>query len=138
MRSSNQSIADTTSTAISFSSSENWDTDTIHSTGTNPSRFTVPTGQGGVYWLYATAFFTPGAGTIRYLSLYKNGSALTTTPTHLVDAKVPWTAIFSTVLTGGREVTLAAGDYVEFHTYQDSGGALNMTYAVGGIRKVSE
>ena len=42
-----QSIADITLTAVSFTAADSWDTDSIHSTSTNPSRLTVPSGLGG-------------------------------------------------------------------------------------------
>ena len=42
-----------------------------------------------------------------------------------------------TTIVGSREVELAAGDYVEFEVYQDTGGALNVSNATASIRKVS-
>lgn len=137
-RTTNLSIPNSTSTAITFTSTDSWDTDSIHSTSTNPSRFTIPTGQDGIYWCYCDALFAVAGGTIRYLAIYKNGSALVTTPGHLISATQPFAAVFSTEVWGGREVLLAAGDYIEFHAFQDSGGAINITNAIGSIRKVSE
>lgn len=131
------SIPGSTVTALELNA-ENWDTDAIHDNSTNPSRFTIPTDMDGHYLFTASVTFAFSAGgTIRYLMLYKNGSPIVTSPGHLLDAKVPFPAVWSVCLTGSREVSVAAGDYLEARVFQDSGGALDVTDATVSIRKVS-
>lgn len=115
-----QSIPASTSTALLFDT-ETTDTDAYHSTVTNTSRLTVPTGLGSAFFnIAANATFAASAtGTIRTISLKKNGTVIKT-----VDEQ----GIINTAL--GMEVAagvyLVDGDYIEVFVYQDSVGAVNI------------
>ncbi len=110
-----------TATAITMDS-ERFDNAGVHSTVTNTSRFTVPTGGGGKYICTgATSWSTAsGAGTYRAAALYVNGTIrigqINTAPSasHGSDATI--CAVYA----------LVAADYVELFATQDSGSFLNV------------
>ena len=119
-KSANQSIANNTFVVITFNS-ENFDTDTYHSTSTNTSRITIPSGKGGYYNVSATLSFAGNNTGIRQLNLLKNGTAVqnmfSTSPTQSAgDYRV----------SGSTILNLVAGDYLEINGYQSSGGALDV------------
>lgn len=103
---------------------ENWDTDAFHSTSSNNSRFTVPTGFGGKYLLTGmVSFSTSGAG-VRALRVAVNGTHSATAGHAYVTDDAPPGAI--TCRMGlSCIISLSAGDYVEVFGYQTSGGALD-------------
>jgi hypothetical protein len=110
-----QTIANNTWTAINFGY-ENFDTDSFHSTVTNNSRLTIPTGLSGKYLIMWQQRWDPSGSGTRDANIYKNGTSITTqnmtaSSTYASNAK---TAIFE----------LNAGDYVELYVYQGSGGNL--------------
>lgn len=110
-----QSISNATYTAITFST-ERFDTDAFHSTSSNTSRITIPTGKGGKYLFIGSTRWGTGSGD-RYMKFYKNGVAQDgTTRTS--------TSAFSFNTTFYAD-TLVATDYVEMYVYQSSGGSLN-------------
>lgn len=112
-----QSIPDATWTAIVFNG-EDHDTAGFHSTSSNPSRITIPTGFDGYYGISAQVMFDIDAVGIRYIRVRKNG-ATTLCQGHLDTQSIkPTLKAVSTFL-------LAAGDYVEVEAYQNSGGALD-------------
>lgn len=110
--STTQSIADTTFTAVTWNT-EDYDTDDFHSTVSNTSRMTIPSGKGGKYLISAFFEWTENNTTgSRQIAIYKNGSrvrAALLTPS----AALP-TSIISTTL------NLVATDYVEVFAYQNS------------------
>lgn len=118
------SAAITTNTSVETiitMDSERFDNAAIHSTVTNTSRFTVPTGGGGKY--IATGGITWALsvnGTYRAASLRVNGTTrigqINTAPSgsHGSDATV--CSVYA----------LAAADYVELCGTQDCGFALNI------------
>jgi len=73
--SSNQAIANGTTTALTFNL-EYFDTNGFHSTTTNTSRLTVPTGKAGYYLMTAQGNYSLNATGQRDLILYKNGAYL--------------------------------------------------------------
>ena len=114
-----QSIANATGTAITFDS-EQYDTDAIHSTSSNTSRFTVPTGKAG-YW-QVSFFFTwdSNATGTRNIYIYKNCSfnaSLSSNPASTNQGTNNATMVYY----------FAAADYIEFYAYQNSGVALNVS-----------
>ena len=114
-----QSIPNATATALTFNAEEA-DTDAFHDNGTNPSRLTIPTGQGGVYLVTAFAYFGINGTGNRFLWLRVNGSAVrgggASEEGHLTrDTRLGLAAI----------LVLAAGDYIEAFVQQDTGGAFN-------------
>ena len=85
---------------------EDWDSSSFHSTATNTSRITIPTGLGGKYLVIGKASFasgtTPGATTIY---LYVNGNP---------DKVIAKSSVANdSGLQGSITIVLAAGDYIE-------------------------
>lgn len=126
--SSNQSIATSgLAQAVSWDQDANQNTAT-HSTSVNPTRFTVPGGQGGRYQLLGSLGFLPNSAGQRRYEINKNGS-------HLYYGHTTQ----GSALSGGNILTvawydvLAAGDYIELLAYQDSGGALSVASALTSI-----
>lgn len=119
-RSGDQSISNTTATAVSFNA-EVFDTDNFHSTSTNPSRMTIPTGKGGYYQVNAMIKWSSinAPATVRQLRLYVNGS-------NLITYSLQWNSNDDGYQTYGDILSLSAGDYVEFYVWQNSGSSTNV------------
>ncbi len=123
-----QSINDSTWTALTFNDTDSFDTDAFHDTSSNTSRQTVPAGMGGKYLAVAFNGWATNAAGSRYIALAKNGS-------RIVQVPIPGSTVGNAFLTGGTGMPLldvldlVPGDYIEGHVYQDSGGALNTSYA---------
>lgn len=115
-----QSIPNATETPLTLDTEE-FDTDGIHSTSSNQSRFVVPTGGAG-YW--AGHAYVPwagsGSGSYRYLWWRKNGTRIRGTLTSSPQFSGPGQDQQNTL----RPVLLADGDYLELAVQQDTGGAL--------------
>lgn len=109
----NQSINNVTYTAVTFDA-ELFDTDSIHSTSTNTSRFTVPTGKGGKWMINIYTHYATAAG-VRAGDVRKNGSSLQYT------TQVPASNSISDAVHDSLVCDLSAADYVEFFAYQSSG-----------------
>lgn len=119
-------IANSTYTALTFDS-EDYDTDAFHSTSSNTSRITIPTGKGGKYLLNAVIGWEANSTGTRGMAFYKNG-ALVTYPMQYPTATV------ETWYNGSMVLSLAAADYVEVYAFQSSGGNLNAKGTATGIR----
>lgn len=101
---------------------EEYDTDGYHSTSSNISRITIPSGLGGYYRLDASLWFVLTAAGIRAIYWRKNGN------TNLVG--------YTQVLPSGSNnlcyvgpsivVPLVAGDYVECMGLQNCGSNLDV------------
>ena len=108
-------IANTTITSFTFNS-EFYDTHSLHSTSTNTSRITVPTGWAGV-WLFTASVEIAALGafdTICYLR--KNSSA-----TGILARQTGANETYHT-LSLSAMASLAVGDFVEVQLWQNSGG----------------
>jgi hypothetical protein len=116
-----QSLNNGTVTTITFDS-EDVDTASMHSTVSNTSRITIPTGGDGFYLVFGRVSFTENA-TGNRISIIKlnattdlsrgqftGGSTITS---GLHTAPVMWAGI------------LVAGDFLELQGFQDTGGALS-------------
>jgi hypothetical protein len=115
-KSANQTISTATTTAITFDT-ELFDTDGFHSTATNTSRITIPTGKAGKYLLTGTVnHFSNGTG-FRQGGFRKNGSA---EAFYNINANTG----DSTSGSISEILDLAVADYVEMVGYQNSGGNL--------------
>jgi hypothetical protein len=112
--STTQTINNATVTTLTFDS-EVFDTSSFHSTSTNTSRITIPTGLGGYYALQASIYFSigNGAGT-RGLAITKNGTRIFGMD---ISGQTDQTLNF------GNIASLVAGDYLEFTAYQTSGSS---------------
>lgn len=111
-RNSNQTAATATATYVSFNNevSNLWG---VFSSG-NPTRITIPTGQGGL-WLFSIRMWANEAltGQVQF-GVRKNGTDfLFTDDRYMSGATLQNTMTFP--------VVLAAGDYLEFYYYQASG-----------------
>lgn len=109
-----------TITYLTFDS-ERFDTDAIHSTSSNTGRITCNTP--GKYLIWANVSYAFNATGRRFLGLRLNGTTLIGQIVH-----APSTG--STELSISTVYDLAAADYIEVKTYQDSGGNLDIQ-AVG-------
>jgi len=112
-----QSISNATWTVLNFNS-ENFDTDAFHSTSTNTSRITIPSGKNGKYLVTMKGHFAGNSTGDRYVSLAKNGASAGA-----------WrlSAVSGASIGFGQSVVmdLVATDYLQLEVYQDSGGSLN-------------
>lgn len=123
-----QSINDSTETAVTFNS-EDFDTDGFHSTSSNTSRLTIPTGLGGKYFFRGGTRYTGDADGIRDLKLRKNG---TTNLRQVQDPSPSGAAPTDMEITG--IFSLEAGDYIELIAYHTAGAATNIGH--GSAREV--
>ena len=120
-KSANQSISNETDTTITWNTNT-FDTDSIHDTVTNNSRFTVPTGKGGKWLLSCTLDWFNNTAGDRYLTLLVNGTMV----------QLSYGGAFAAGASNQTLTTilsLSAADYVEIKGYQTSGGALNVVAA---------
>ena len=113
-----KTISNNTNTAVTFDS-EKFDTDGFHSTTTNTSRITIPTGKAGKYLINGSVIWANNATGGRVLWIYKNGTAYARTQNFANASEQGWVNI-STI------VDLAVGDYVELYVFQSSGGNLSI------------
>jgi hypothetical protein len=123
-----QSIATSTSTTLVFNS-EHWDTDTIHDTGTNNSRFVCKTA--GKYSVQVSVEWAGNATGFRELWVrftLAAGGNMIITDTGLVPSTGSGAMVQNTP---ARVYDFAVNDYIEVLTYQSSGGALNVNFATG-------
>ena len=108
-----QSINDATATAVAFTSAASLDTDTMHSTSVNNTRFTAQTA--GVYMVSGSIEFTGGfTDVVATASIRKGGATIIATSSGFSNAYVN-PSLDVTVL-----VALAAAEYVELIAYQDN------------------
>jgi len=121
-RSTSQSIPNASWTPVSWTS-ELFDNGDMADLGSQSSRITIPAGHGGRYIVSAQVGYAANATNGRWIQLYKNGSGVANTY-----CNTPASASL-----GGNQavscswvVDVAAADYLEIHTYQNSGGALNL------------
>lgn len=115
----NQSIADATSTILSFNS-EDYDTDGIHDNVTNNSRLTCQTA--GKYTITASISFDANNTGDRSAAFVLNGT------TSISGQRVLPSNNGYTMLTPVVIYDLSVSDYVEVRVYQNSGGALNVVF----------
>jgi hypothetical protein len=113
--------------------SEGFDTDGYHSTSSNTSRITIPSGKTGYFRLYGTArFSTSNTGGIRHVKFLKNGAAFSP---NLVQNQA--TSLTATLLQLAQtcDVYLSAGDYVTMSAYNENTSAdLDETSTYFGIQ----
>jgi len=118
-----------TSTAIDLGS-EDYDTDTMHSTSSNTQRVTINTA--GLYRIVANGNWAVNATGTRMLQVRKNSADSNVGGTQLfVRRMAAATAGGSSALNVSFEVRLAANDYLELFTFQDSGGTLDVNANTG-------
>jgi hypothetical protein len=125
-RATNQTINNTTVTAISWSN-EQWDDDGMWVIG-SPTRFTKQTD--GIYVVTCSALWSSssGAGTQRQLRLHLNGAEYST---KIVPPATPAGITHSDI------IKLTSTDYIEWAVYQDSGGSLDINANSGATLHAS-
>lgn len=117
------SIPNATTTALSWTAGETYDTDAMHSTVTDPSRLTAA--RTGVHHLSGYAVFSGSAGgSQRTLLIRRNGT------TTLAQIDVPRNGSSATALSISTDYRLVVGDYVELCVFHDAGGALAMANSI--------
>ena len=113
--SSNQSIGHASATKIQFNT-EVFDSDNAYENSSN-FRFTVPSGKGGKYYVYAAV--RPNTTTdvdTTHIYIYKNGSERFQSSGR--------SEYYETLNVYGTD-DLSAGDYLEGYYYQGSGGSID-------------
>lgn len=115
-----QSIASQSTYTASTFDTEVGDVGGMHDS-VNPSRITIPTGQGGLYLVTAATEFAFNTSGFRGCKVVLNGSTdagprVITSPSSSTATSVSVTHILS----------LSAGDFIEFVVRQTSGGSLNI------------
>lgn len=120
-QSSAQSLSNNTWTAITFTQ-EIVDSATMHSTSTNTSRITIPSGYPTAYYAVGGIFCTASGSGAASCAIAKNGTRLAGSV-----PRIPMPADGFGIGLPTREITvpLTGGDYVELHGVQASGGSVN-------------
>jgi hypothetical protein len=115
-----QSVASGTWAAVSLDTAS-FDSYSGHSNTTNNSRYVCQAGAAGYYIAAGVVGYANSSAGAREAALAVNGSRLSGTAGLIA----PSSADGGVVVSATREVLLSVGDYIELHTIQDSGGALN-------------
>jgi len=125
------SLSNNTSTVLTWNT-ESIDTDSYHSTVTNTSRLTIPSGKDGKFLLHASALFATNANGFREFDILKNGSLA-------FRVFYDGSANANTYMEITRIIDTVATDYYEVRVRQNSGGALsiNGTSSVDGSNQFS-
>lgn len=118
---SGQSISNNSWTPINFTA-ENADPNGIHSTVTNTSRITIPAGYPTAYYEATGIFCTASGSGAATCAIAKNGTKLVGSSPRV---PMPADGFGIGLATRPIVVVLAAGDYVELHGLQASGGPVN-------------
>lgn len=118
---SNQSIDNNTLTAITWDA-EDFDTDAFHSTSSNTSRFTIPSGKAGKYQLVLHGNIEQDATGRRAIRLYKNGESFQRGVTFLPTSG---DGIGIQYFDYSAVMNLAVDDYIEIYFFQNSGSNKN-------------
>jgi hypothetical protein len=109
-------------TLITFDSEE-WDSDGFHSTSSNTSRITIPTGFGGKYAVgYMVWLGTSAAGTL--IDMYVNGAIATHHGMRFQTIDVG-----TMTMNGHGIANLAAADYIELQLNNPSASTITIGHA---------
>ena len=112
-----QSVANNTSTVIVFNS-EAYDTDSAYDVSNG--KFTVPSGEGGKYVFIVSLRFDQTTSNRNAVDIKINNSSNTQ------QVAFENTGPQYTTIGGAVSMNLSAGDYVEAHYYQSSGGSIDV------------
>jgi hypothetical protein len=118
--SGNQSITTSTLTAVTLAT-EQFDTDAFHSTSTNTSRITIPSGLAGKYRFNAYVSFEGGALSTGYRSVSFKKNNTDSYGAATGDAFNGPTDLASTII-----LDLVATDYVEIIVWHNQGSDVNV------------
>ena len=120
--SAGQSVSNTTWTKIEFDAE---DKDTDSAFDLSNERFTVPSGEGGLYSFQWSIENNGKVASNAYygVALYKNGASQTALQSRFNPTT---TGTYDVYNNGGGGIVLAAGDYVELFFYQNTGGSVTL------------
>jgi hypothetical protein len=122
-KSGNQTISNAANNPLTWDT-EQFDTDSFHSTATNTDRITIPSGKGGYYLFTAAVRFNTNGTGRRYIELYKNGGG---TPEAVMETEPgQYNHNILAVV-----VSAVATDYFTLDAYQSSGGNLDVLGGTG-------
>lgn len=122
-----QTLTTNVNTAVSFTATDVYDTNSIHNPASNPSRLTIPGGMAGAWRIAYSTEFASNATGLRSTFLSVNGTAV------VPDGSLRVGAVGgseSTRLSASTDLLLSAADYVEVFVRQTSGGNLDLSTAV--------
>ena len=126
-KAASQSIAAGTWVTLLFDT-ENYDTNSFHSTATNTGRFTIPTGAGGYYQLSIMLESYPNASGI--IRLLLNGSVIGRGLAQGYIAELKQDG-YTAIMYGAVTLNLAAGDYLEVQFLNPTAtSTLSQTYQI--------
>lgn len=115
-----QSVPHATGTIVTYPDTEDYDTDTIHSTAVNTGRMTIPAGMGGM-WTFSYSIYIPASIAGRGSAwLQKNGGSNRW-------AWQGYTIIGPTddqLVSGAADILVAAGDYIEVIFFHFNAGSV--------------
>jgi hypothetical protein len=100
---------------------ERFDVGGCHSTVSNTSRLTVPSGEAGTYVIGGGCTWAASGVGVRQLRLIVNGS------TEIALQRLASETDTTPAFTISGYYDLVAGDYVELQAFQNSGGSLDIT-----------
>ena len=129
-RDTSQTINQNTYTALTWPS-EQYDTDGFHSTATNTSRFTIPSGKTGYYEVSCYVNMNSGVTEQIWLQLFLNGSKISTNGFFEgIFQQFPGTPNTDGI-GGSTTYYLTAGDYVEVYMLQNNSPTATRTVESG-------
>jgi hypothetical protein len=122
-QSANISVGNDASPILTWDT-ERFDTDGFHSTVSNTSRITIPTGKGGKYLVIMLGAYAANSTGYRLFAIYKNGGS--GQANQIVLAQIANLSSTIGPFFGGTAImNLVATDYIEISTNQTSSGNLN-------------
>lgn len=114
--STTQSVNSSTDTKLEFNT-EHFDTHGFHSTVSNTTRITIPSGLAGKYLIGGSVIWDGNTTGTRFLGIRKNGAAI---PGANAKGQPPTPGL---VQNTHIFIDLAVNDYIELNVWQDSGGS---------------
>ena len=128
---SSQTIPATTSTTLLLPS-ELYDTDSFHSTSSNTSRMTVPSGKAGKYLITAGAYLAGYTGGYARFRVFQNGTEISNYGLTSGQISALWDGTQYPLVQANLMVSAAVSDYYEIGWYNQNGSQAN-TYAFFGF-----
>ena len=104
---------------------EQWDTDSMHSTSSNTSLLVITTT--GLYDVKVSVFWVANATGFREVEIRKNSAGAVGSGTGVAKFRCPATATLGGYVGGTVDVSLTAGDHLECFALQTSGSSLATT-----------
>ena len=114
--STNQTIPNTSQTKVNFMV-EDFDTDGFHDNSVNNSRITIPSGNGGYYFVFGQIQWMNSTVGRRIIYLSKNNTNVINQEGFSVATNTQYPCQWV-----GLVMNLTAGDYVEVEAFQSTGG----------------